>query len=403
MQPSNRVPRLTESRQTSLVRFKLFWQGKRNHWDFKGQGELPFLICQNAIENLLNAKGGAAFLCPSLSKALGFDINHTQVTKDIAIEKIQEGLDSGIFKVTAEVNYQGEKRPVSFCLVVSRGHYKNELHKQIPKHLAHLRKQQPDYVVRPFYSGTGYAPYQRDRISLVMYSTEWLNNSIEINMRNLTEATKVSGLEEIGLRGLVFNGEALPINKFIPDELAERIAAEMVKIVTLFFNPETGEHIEKYGINAGDFVYQEQPNGTFNLKLITCRAIEKFPKERISTELTIYHYIYSLLTNKENSLCYPISLYPYPVVQKHSIYPFTPQNICQGIIKAFIAKLDPEKGLEEAIKWLAIYLGVSKFHHPDDLCHNKNLMLHLIMAQQQIEKSLADLGIEVSIEIVEPA
>ena len=402
MQPSSPVSLYINS-QAGDVKFKVYWQGNRNHWDFKRNGDIPFPICQQAIENMLNAKGGTAFLCPSLSKALGFEINPSQVTHNIAVQKIQEGLDSGIFKVTAEVNCQGESRPVSFCLVVSRGTYKNELHKQIPKHLNHLRKQQPDYVVRPFFIGTAQANYQGGQIPLVMYSTEWLENHIEVNMRNATEVIILPGLEEVGLRGLVFNSEAHPINTFVPDNLAEAIATEMVKILTLFFDPQTGEHIGKYGINAGDFVSHAQPNGAFSLKLVTCRAINNFPKENIPIELTIYHYIYSLLTGKENSLCYPISIYTEAVVQKYSIYPFTPQNICQGIIKALIAKLGPEKGLEEAIKWLAIYLGFFKSHPPDGLYHNQNLMLRLIMAQQQIEKSLADLGIEVSIEIVEPA
>lgn len=346
--------------------FHIKWKGMINQWQTPGKGRaVPISVVLAAITELVNQEQGRAFFLPSLSKASGFPVTLDRVSRNLTIEKMTEGADAGIFKVTAEVTAEtGDKKSFSFCLNSSKSPQSNALHHDICQNLARARKMNPDYPVRPFYLGKGKALHQGQEISLAVLSTEWLEEFTEVNMTNIAERRADfqpdPGFAVVGLRRMILNDpvrfRSLEEAVIQDEQLADSIAAEMVKILALYFNPQTGEGIEDWGVNNGDFVYKPKPDGSVGLKLVTIRKFGciPLPKYFLAPHFIAFPFIDRLLMHRENSITQQD-----PADPRHedfAIHPFTPTDICRGLKLAFVERYGQEKAREILLKWIGTYL-----------------------------------------------
>ena len=376
--------------------FRINWKGKIDKWGTHGKA-LPIDVHCSAVSERLNRDQGRTFLLPSLAKACGTTLSLDRVDRNITVDKIQEGGDSGIFKVTAKVDVDG-KRTVSFCLNSAKHPDKNQLHNTIMRNLARVRRINPEYAVRPYYLGPGIAQHEREEVSLAMLSTEWLEGYMELSMINMAEdltgRRPDPGMAAMGLKRLLINhpsaGETIRDAIIKDAELASAIAEEMVKIFTLYFNPATGECIQQWGINNGDFVYKPNPDGTFSLKLVSIRSFApiRTPDHSIGQHFNAFPFIDRLLTMRETSVSHQ---HPDPWAETLSIHPFTPTDICRGIRAGLIEIHGEKEGKAMLIKWLATYaMANSLSQRMGDCFQLKERLLRSMMMQQEIKRFLVD-------------
>jgi hypothetical protein len=338
--------------------FNIAWEGNVKSWsllDLPGTS-MP-LVC-SAIEEVINRDAGAAFLLPSLSRTCRFEVGLNRVARDLTILKFQEGRYSGVFKVTAKVDMPGQGyKSFSFCLNASRTSEFNALQTDIHRLLDFLRGINPRFVVEPFYLETGSFSQGGRRGEVAVHSSEWLEGYTEVNMFNSGE--DLPGLEAVGWRRVKLNNPFFHGEGTIEDDsLADAIAEEMVKILTIYFDSKTARAIWNYGINAGDFVCRIKADGTPDLKLITARAIRDYPahdKEHVKA----YGFLDELFYHRENSSHHQNPLDPQSVM-RYLIYPFTPMDVCRGLKKGLVEKYGADEAHTKLLYWLGTYLIISQ-------------------------------------------
>ena len=362
-----------------------------------------------ALTEILNRDNGKAFLLPSLSKACGFPLSLDRINRNLTVSFLQEGSDSGIFKVEAKVNTadQGAKR-FSFCLNIARNPRLNDLHAAIYHNLKRLRESDGRFVVEPFCLDAAASMQEGRKIELAVFSAEWLKGYTEVNMFNEAEAVDgepaKNGFEPLGLRRLRFNypGRDGFLRGIIRDRaLADEIASEMVKILTLYFDPQTEEAVGNYAINAGDFVYRAGPGGAFSLKLVTCRQIIKFPAAPSDQEhLRAFIFLDDLFRHRENSVHHQEGADPIDW-RRYAIFTFTPTDICRGIKKALIERQGAEKARPMVLNWLAAYIAMDRLAQEFQPPGTREIIFRQAMIKQEIEAFLQAEGYPLGRIVVE--
>ncbi|MBU0686804.1 MAG: hypothetical protein KKB81_03010 [Candidatus Margulisbacteria bacterium] len=346
--------------------FQINWRRNTRRWHIlPGPQHMPIRATKRALTDLINRDAGKAFLLPSLSHACGQDVILRHVKPQITISRTNEGGDSGIFKVTAEVNVDGGYRPVSFCLHTAKGPELNDLHSGIFTNLRGLRLINDRYVVEPFCFGEGRFTYHRAEGELAVYSTEWLEGFIEVNMLN---AAYLMDLDSEGSlphpwacarpRQVLINDPAVPfLDRMVEETRAQiKIAGSMVKILALYFNPATGEGIRDWLVNAGDFVYRQAEDGSPTLKLITARGFSRLPDcELDNPDLNKFIFTWRILNRLENSVTHQDR--GAPGFEWYAIYPFTVPDIHGGIIAALKERYGGEHHVPELLRWANSYLS----------------------------------------------
>jgi hypothetical protein len=377
-----------------------------DRWHLPGGGkDLPLRAVVQAVNEILNRDQGRAFLLPSLSRACRSDLSLDRVNKNLTISLIQEGTDSGIFKVKTEVHPAGyHPMNVAFCLNVSRHPRLNDLHESIFSNLKRLWEINSKYVAEPFCQGRAVLRGKRE---LVVFSTKWLEGYTEVNMFNWAEALGAgpvrNGFEPLGLRGLRLNApfETGFYEGIIREPLADEIASEMVKILTLYFDPRTEEAIGDYGINSGDFVYRADPDGGFTLKLVTCRQIIKFPASPSSKEhVRAFLFLDDLFRHSENSVHHQEWADP-GEWRRYTIFTFTPNDVCRGVKKALVEKYGAEKALPMVLNWLAAYVAMEGEVQKVQPLETKESIFRQHLIMREIEKFLRAEGYPLGRIVVE--
>ena len=379
---------------SSLKPFKIIWKGNTSQWGTHGrQVSLPIAVNLAAITELINRNSGRTFLLPSLSKVCGFSVTLDQVNRNLTIKKIQEGGDSGIFKVAAEVNLGAENRKTfSFCLNSSKHPQLNKLHHDIYHNLVQARKTNAEYAVKPLFLGKGKTSYEGEQVRLAIFSTDWLEGYTEVDMINAAEDPDGRftdlGLAAIGHRKIFLNiskNESLADGMINDPSLEDAIAEEMVKIFTIYFNPTTGEGIREWGINNGDFVYKPNNEG-FSLKLVTIRSLDPFPTfSKQTPAVNALPFIDNLLMHREYSVSHQDRLDP--MADTLSLFPFTLTDICRGIKKGLIEKPDKERARELLFQWLGVYLALDRMSG-GLRSERKDLVFRTALMRQEIGRFL---------------
>jgi len=208
----------------------------------------------------------------------------------------------------------------------------------------------------------------------------------------LPSLSKACGFEAIGLRKIILNSpifrsyEEATIND---PELEAAIAEEMVKILTLYFDPLTGEAIRKWGVNNGDFVYKALPDGAFSLKLVSARSLEPYPiLNENSPHFNAMGFIDNLIRTREWSITHQNP--DDPQSNQLALFPFTPTDICRGIKKALVEKHGAKAARPMLLKWLGAYItGNTLAAQIKELPpEEKVLVFRSIMAREEIGRFL---------------
>ncbi|MFA6169521.1 MAG: hypothetical protein WC772_01955 [Candidatus Margulisiibacteriota bacterium] len=380
--------------------FRLKWRGNVDRWNiFVDPRDLPLRVITSALTEIVNRDGGRAFLLPSLTKASGLQVTPERIG-ELSASFFQEGGDSGIFKLEAKIVLPGQgEKTVAFCLNVARNPELNDLHAEIFRNLQRLRKIDPAYVVEPFCLDLATARDGEREIKVAVFSTEWLTGYTEVNMFNLAESidggVALDGLEAVGMRQLRFNQPSRSgyYDGVIKDHfLEEAIAVEMVRILTAYFKPETMEMIVDYGINSGDFVCRLESDGSFSLKLVTCRDIlrhDDFPSA--PTAVRAFPLLEELFRHRENSVHHQSRL-DLADLMKYSIYTFNPSEVCEGVVKALVAKYGAKAGRREALEWLGTYFLIDKQLQQEHPFADKDRFFRQMVIRQELGEFLLELA-----------
>lgn len=376
--------------------FRITWQDGSDRWHIRNQNDVPMSTVRQALTEVLNRDRGRSFLLPSLGKAAGFRIVPERLDRNLKVWLVQEGANSGIFRVDAKVKRIANQGPktFSFCLNAARNPSLNDLHEKIFRNLGKLRAADPRYVVEPFAFGLAAARHEEREVELAVISTEWLDGFTEVNMFNAAEAVDggppLNGLEVAGLRQVRFNEAGKTFREGIikDGKLANSIASEMVKILVLYFDSQAARPIVDYGINSGDFVYRVRPDGGFDLKLVTCREIREFPELTENQEFAKgFILLEELLNHRENSVHYQ-ARFAGAEFRKYAIYTFTPTDVCRGIKSALIERYGVVEGRPVAHKFLYGYLRLSEKMQEMMPAESKEVYFRRIMIRTEIEAFL---------------
>lgn len=335
--------------------FSIKWSGEMSGWQITNvPRSLPLSAATAAVDRILNLDAGRAFLVPTLSAIVGQELSRAKVGSELTVHKFEDGADSGIFKVTAQVN-MGKIMDVSFCLNVSRHPANNKLHENIFENLSRLWKIDPRYVVRPLAFGRGEVVHEGQKIELAVFPTIWEENYAQVNMfstaNGLQSLDSVETFNVIGERRIYLSPPLAGQDNFVGDRIEGKIAEGIVRTLTHYFNPQTGEAIRWYMINIGDFIYRPGVDDDPSIKLVTARKFSPPPNVRpASPVMNGSNFLYELLFHCENSV------FQQEPARRSMIFTFTPADVYRGVKKALVQKYGTDEAFNLFTKLIKVCL-----------------------------------------------
>lgn len=310
-------------------------------------------MVKRAINEALDRDNGHALLLPALAKAYGAPIDPRRIMGDVQVWKFQEGSDLGVYKVSVTYRPVGQPaREIAFCLNAAKSAEADAKLRSIHYDLRKMQEINPEYVVEPYFI------FEADGVTL--HASEWLTDYIEVNMFNMGE--RLHGVEALGYRQVLLNSPLFrsESERMVPLDLGDAIAAEMVKIIVLYFNPRIGQALIIPHINAGDFVCRVDPDGQPKLKLITSRGFMTLQTSPTGEDtLNTVEFLTRLVIKRENSINHQFHRGEAEAI-RFAIYPFSGRDICRGIKLALTERFGAAAAKEKAIKWITTYLAMSQ-------------------------------------------
>ncbi len=225
----------------------------------KGELFLKFSERQNAeaVELYLTGENSLA-LRTILQRILNREIALEEIESPILVLPRAFGDFERIFRAFVEI--KGREEPVTFALHAPRDQFADFVMFQDAQNQSSLGGHvSPHYLARPYVIGKSRA---KDGTVMRIFANEWLDGYYEAHIDS-----RINGSRFI----LWKYSDTSPDNPRIQDDEAMRqIATQIYKILTVYHEI----NLNHVTLNGGDFVVRQNPNGSFDVKLITARFVD---------------------------------------------------------------------------------------------------------------------------------
>jgi methylase of polypeptide subunit release factors/anti-sigma regulatory factor (Ser/Thr protein kinase) len=348
---------------------------RRTEWGRNRMLSVPMEDIDHALIDLFRNNEGK-FIRDTLSKKVGHEIALKHIDNHIVIELRNEAARSGIYKVYTGVSEgdSGQFKPCAFGLAVAKCDFLNRAVENEFNTVNHFR-QICRYVMQPYCCDRVSISVAGINTELAVFSMEWKEGFEEVNF--VSRRLARDRPEDFGdLVQPAESGAGVVLSAYNParglttlvpldnEQTGRNIKEEIVKIITLCFDPEKGERLEDSCFNAGDFVYNPD---TKEVSLISCRGIRAMNQEGMfeytKEQVNVYDFIFWLLSTK--TISQGICWLPPGHWGDYEEIIFEPQDVFNGIKKALIEKYGPREGIRKLVVWFKFYNEVTK----DSLAH----------------------------------
>ncbi|MDO9065968.1 MAG: hypothetical protein Q7U96_02655, partial [Chloroflexota bacterium] len=308
---------------------------------------LPISIARKVIRELFIRNNGQ-FMVDTLAKILGDRIRQDRISGQVKIEYRQEAGLEGVFKVEFT---SPDKEPVIFGLIVGKRDSDNSKVREDYETISYFYNVDPRYIVKPYMYDQGAFRYKDREGNLSMFTVAWMEGYDEVNFV-LPAFGRARGLIALGQRtmGVVLNIRGKQLQSVGSIKIEEWIKREIVKIITLYFNPEKGEMLADINFNGGDFIVSLAKR---HIVLCTSRGKHNFSSINIpgvtQRQVNIAYFIDYLMNVKTLSLgAVNIALVDFNIAESRI---FSEDKVREGIRAALIEKLGEEEGLRQFKSW----------------------------------------------------
>ncbi|MDP3786782.1 MAG: ATP-binding protein [Candidatus Omnitrophota bacterium] len=318
---------------------------------------LPLSAIRKSINDLL-LKDRSKFLTETIGNITGTQVKAEDI-EDVILEYNNTAAVALIFKVMCKVAVSsGETKEVSFCLVVSKSDESNgKLNHEFTNQKILFEKHPTSDIAEPYVVSIGNYRLSGIDNSLFAYSTKWKDGYEEANVvsrRASKDRVIKRRLARPARKGMQFVLNTDPVTAFSEEE-SHYIQREIAKTITLCFDPETGEGMWNYIINAGDFLYNPrlQEIAVICVRDRTLSYIDAHPEFTEREKIAIYM---ELLLGHRGVSQYTIHLPP-KIAQRYIDYYLSVTDIFNGMRDAFIEQgLSEEEAAKKLKEWIDYYL-----------------------------------------------
>jgi len=216
---------------------------------------------REAIARLFTEPGGT-FLPETLRRVFGRPVRAQDVRR-IAVFPETYWRYQEVLRVAVHLRGGETGR---FGLLVSRGDAsRNDATRREFAHLWELMARSAHYVPSPYVLGE---TALEDGRPVVMFSVEWLEGFEELQLRAVKGDARFAVLRrnayrmsEVGMR-----------EELLDASRSARVAEAIAHVLTVSFDEARGRAVTPVVLNAGDFVYREDPRGGLHVRLISARG-----------------------------------------------------------------------------------------------------------------------------------
>src|SRR3989338_4305095 len=232
-------------------------------FDESPQEEFSPADIREAIERVFR-EPGATFLLENLHQLFGRRVRLSEVQRVEVIEE-KHGRYQIVFRVQVTLS---DGQHGMFGLIVSRNDGTlNALTGQEFRNLDSMVQDYPRYVVRPFALGEGALD---DGRRVTMFGVEWLDAFEELHAYQTKEGVRFAVWR---VRDFRMTPQGMMTELLSPEDSA-RVAEEIAKLLTIYFDDVRRIAIRPPEINAGDFIFRRSPTGELELRLTAATAFE---------------------------------------------------------------------------------------------------------------------------------